>query len=56
MFSSGVAISHAEVGAGGLGLPDTVSTVSEAAAAGGIDQDTIVRIIEDTEYLRYPDS
>jgi hypothetical protein len=57
MFSSGSAISNADIVESGAGLARTSATVSDVAARAGIDLgNSTVRIIEDSEYLRYLDS
>lgn len=57
MFSSGAALSNAEVVASGAGLARTAATVQKIAARAGVNlTGSTVRIIEDPEYLRYLDS
>jgi hypothetical protein len=57
MFSSGSAVSNADVVSSGVGLARTSATVSDVAARAGVDLgNTAVKIIEDPEYLRYLDS
>jgi hypothetical protein len=57
MFSSGSAVSNADVVSSGAGLARTSATVSDAAARAGVNLgNTAVKIIEDPEYLRYLDS
>jgi hypothetical protein len=57
MFSSGSAVSNADVVRSVVGLARTSATVSDIAARAGVDLgDTAVKIIEDPEYLRYLDA
>lgn len=57
MFSSGSAMSNAEVVESGAGLSRTAETVSDVAARAGVNlEGSTVHIIEDPEYIRYLDS
>jgi len=57
LFSSGSAVSNADVVNSGIGLARTFETVSDVAARAGVDlANSEVKIIEDPEYLRYLDS
>jgi hypothetical protein len=57
LFSSGSAITNAEVVQSGAGLPRTAETVADVAGRAGVDlRGSTFRIIEDPDYLRYLDS
>lgn len=57
MFSSGAAEPTASVVESGAGLARTASTDSDVAGRAGVDlTGSTVPFIEDSEYLRYPDS
>jgi flagellar motor protein MotB len=57
MFSSGSAVSNAEVVESGAGLARTPVTVENIASRAGVNlKGSTVRIVEDPEYIRYLDS
>jgi hypothetical protein len=57
MFSTGSVASNAEIVESGAGLSRNLETVSDVAGRAGVDlRGSMVRIIEDPEYIRYLDS